>query len=129
MEKQVEKLTKKEIKLKDFMEQRVLTVLGWRSVEELNKELGLPVAVMEMARVEVRTGFVSKPFIAVERFVDGKLVYRPDIVVTGVPEALLKQIPYSGIKVEMVRHPKYDGTKMPKATLAEINAKLTISDR
>ena len=82
-----------------------------------------------MARIEVRTGFVSKPFITVERFGDGKLVYRPDIVISGVPEGLLKQMPYGGIKVEMVRHPKYDGTKMPKATQAEINEKLTISER
>ena len=124
-----EKLTKKEEKMKDFMESMRLTVLGWKSIEELNKELGLPTAVMEMATIEVRTGFVSKPFIKVDRFVDGKLVYRPDIVIAGVPERLLKQMPYGGIKVEKVRHPKYDGTKMPKATLAEINEKLTISDR
>ena len=124
-----EKLTKKEEKMKDFMESMRLTVLGWKSIEELNKELGLPTAVLEMATIEVRTGFVSKPFIKVDRFVDGKLVYRPDIVISGVPEGLLKQMPYGGIKVEKVRHPKYDGTKMPKATQAEINEKLTISER
>ena len=124
-----EKLTKKEVKLQDFMEGMRLTVLGWKSIMELNKELGLPTAVLEMATIEVRTGFVSKPFIKVDRFVDGKLVCRPDIVIAGVPDGLLKQMPYGGIKVEKVRHPKYDGTKMPKATLAEINAKLTISER
>ncbi|MBV2195508.1 MAG: hypothetical protein KUL78_03250 [Flavobacterium sp.] len=124
-----EKLTKKEVRLQDFMEGMRLTVLGWKNIMELNKELGLPTAVMEMATIEVRTGFVSKPFIKVDRFVDGKLVYRPDIVISGVPEGLLKQMPYGGIKVEKVRHPKYDGTKMPKATQDEINEKLTISDR
>ena len=122
-------MTKKEVKLQDFMEGMRLTVLGWKSIMELNKELGLPTAVMEMAKIEVRTGFVSKPFIKVDRFVDGKLVYRPDIVIAGVPEGLLKQMPYGGIKIEKVRHPKYDGTKMPKATQAEINEKLTISER
>ena len=122
-------MTKKEEKMKDFMESRRLTVLGWKSIEDLNKELGLPTAVLEMATIEVRTGFVSKPFIKVDRFVDGKLVYRPDIVIAGVPEGLLKQMPYGGIKVEKVRHPKYDGTKMPKATQAEINEKLTVSER
>lgn len=81
-----EKLTKKEVKLQDFMEGMRLTVFGWKSIMELNKELGLPTAVMEMARIEVRTGFVSKPFIKVDRFVDGKLVYRPDIVIAGVQE-------------------------------------------
>lgn len=124
-----EKLTKKGVKLQDFMEGMRLTVLGWKSIVDLNKELGLPTAVMEIARIEVRTGFVSKPFITVERFVDGKLVYRPDIVISGVPEAMIKEIPYGSIRTEKVRHPKYDGTKMPKATLAEINAKLTISER
>lgn len=122
-------MTKKEVRLQDFMEGMRLTVLGWKNIMELNKELGLPTAVMEMATIEVRTGFVSKPFIKVDRFVDGKLVYRPDIVIAGVPEGLLKQMPYGGIKIEKVRHPKYDGTKMPKATQDEINEKLTISDR
>ena len=129
MEKQERELTKKELKLQDFMEERRLTTLGWRTINQLNMELGLPVAVKEMARIEVRTGFVSKPFITVERFVDGKLEYRGDIVISGVPEAMINQVPYGGIRVDKVRHPKYDGTKMPKATQAEINEKLTVSER
>lgn len=123
MEKQEKELTKKELKLQDFMEAKMLTVLGWKSIEELNKEIGLPIAVKEMARIEVRTGMVENPFLKVERFVDGKLEYAKDIVVSGVPEAMLNQVPYSGIRVDKVRHPKYDGTKMPKATQAEIMAK------
>ena len=93
MEKQEKELTKKEVKLQDFMEAKRLTVLGWKSIMELNVELGLPIAVKEMASIEVRTGMVATPFIKVDRFVDGKLVYRDDLVITGISESMLKQMP------------------------------------
>ncbi len=111
---------KAEEKLNEILAERRITVLGWRTIEQLNKELGLPIAVIEMAKVEARTGMTGKPFIKVSRFVDGKLEYRPDLVIKGLNETVVKQLPYSGIQVRKVRHPKYDGGSMPKATKKEI---------
>lgn len=111
---------KAEEKLQDVLTERRMTVLGWKSINELNEELGLPTAVIEMAKVEARTGMTGKPFVKVDRFVDGKLEYRADLVIKGLSEAIVKQCPYGGIQARRVRHPRYDGGSMPRATKKEI---------
>lgn len=112
--------TAKEIKLEEYMSRPYLTIHGRLTVRDLVKKFGLPKAVLEYAKVEDKSGLVSKPTIVVERFVDGKLYFSDDIVISGIPKSIIVQMDYSGIETVFVRHPTYNPSNMIKATEKEI---------
>jgi hypothetical protein len=118
MEKKVK--TKKELKFEEFLKQIYTTVYGRFTFPQLVEKFGKPTAIMEYAKVEARTGLSSKATIVVERLVDIKMYFRDNLIIPKVPQSLLHMIDYDGIKVNYVRHPQYDGTKMIKATEKEI---------
>lgn len=109
-----------EQKKERFLAQRFLTVMGWFTVSELIKKFGNPKAVIEIARVELKTKKTGKPTVVAKRKVDVKLVFRRDIVLSSVPEYILNQIELSGTEEVIIRHPKYSPEKMPMATAKEM---------
>ena len=121
MNQKEKSLTASELRLKELLEERFVTIKGKATIPELNKILGLPKAVLKYAKVEARTGLVTKSTVEVERFVDGELQYTKDIVIRGISKSLLVQMDYSGISIEYVRHPTYNPEKMIKATEKEIS--------
>lgn len=113
-------LTEKEKALIKLMDTVYMTVKGKATIPQLIMEFGEPVIVKKYSKVEARTGGTEKPFIVVERLVDIELKFTDRIVIRGIPQKILLDIPYSGIVIKWVRHPGYKPEDMPKATKAEI---------
>jgi len=120
MEQKEPKLSALEIKVKELLDQRHLTVNGKFTIPELNKLHGLPKAILKYAKVEALTGLTSKPTVVVERWVDGELFYAENLVIRGIPKSVLLQMDYNGITTEYVRHPTYTPDNMIRATEKEI---------
>lgn len=120
MEQKKQNLTAAELRIKEILEEVFVTIHGKATIPELNKQLGLPKAILKYAKVEARTGLTSKPTVVVDRFVDGELFYTKDVVIRGIPKSVLIKLDYSGIATEYVRHPTYSPDKMIKATEKEI---------
>jgi len=120
MEPKEPKQTAAQIRAKELLDQRHLTIDGKFTIPELNRKYGLPKAILKYAKVEALTGLTSKPTIIVERFVDGELFYTKDIVIRGIPKSVLLVMDHNGISVEYVRHPTYNPEKMIKASEKEI---------
>jgi PHP family Zn ribbon phosphoesterase len=108
------------MKLEELLEQKFLTVDGKKTIPELTKMYGNPIAVMKYAKVEALTGLTSKPTVIVERFIDGELHYTKDIVVRGIGKSLLVKMDHGVVRVEYIRHSMYNPEKMVRATEKEI---------
>lgn len=121
MKEKIETRTKKEIDLDEFKNKPFVTISGRMTINELNKQLGLPKGVMQYARIEARTGSINPVTIIVERFVEGLLIYNDDLIVKGVKESMMKQLETNGVEVQYVHKPDYNPEKMPKATQKEYN--------
>jgi hypothetical protein len=115
-------LSTKEKDLIKLMNASFLTIEGKATIPQLIAELGEPVIVKKYAKIEVKTGSTNIPTIVVERFVGAELKFTEQIVVPGIPQKLLLDIPHSGIVIEWIRHPNYKPDDMPKATKAEARA-------
>ena len=120
MEEKVKVKTAKELKLEKFLAQKVNTISGKMTISNVFSSYGEPRVVIETAKIECKTGMVSRPTVVVERIVDTKFVFSNGTAITGVPKDIYLQLPHSGVKTELVRHPSYDPANMPKATKAEI---------
>lgn len=84
------------------------------------KQFGQPKAIFKYAKVEALTGLTSTPTVLVERFIDGELFFRKDLVIRGIPKSILLLSDYNGIETQYIRHPSYDPSKMIRATKVEI---------
>ena len=121
MQLKEKKLSEKQISdLEKLNSEIYITVYGKMAIPEMTKQFGTPKAIMKYAKVEALTGLVSNPTIVVERFIDGELFFRKDLVVRGIPKSLLLLCDYNGIEVIYIRHPTYDPSKMVKASKKEI---------
>jgi len=127
MKKAKTEQTADEVRLAELLAQRHLTVHGKMTIPQMIAKFGAPLAVLKYAKVEAKTGLVSKPTVVVERFVDGELVFRNDLVVTGISKSLLLKMDYAGIETQYVRHPTYNPASMIKATDKEINSSFLFS--
>lgn len=122
MKKEKSEQSAGQIKLTELLSQRFLTAYGKYTIPQLVDKFGLPKAILKYTKVEARTGLVGKPTIVVERFIDGELVFRDDVVISGIDKSLLIQMDYSGIETVLVRHPTYNPSRMPKASDKEIKS-------
>lgn len=120
MEPKEKKETAAQVRAKELLDQRHLTVDGKFTIPELNQKYGLPKAILKYAKVEALTGLTSTPTTTVERWVDGELFYTEQVVIRGIPKSVLLQMEYNGIATEYVRHPTYDPAKMIKASDKEV---------
>ena len=69
--------------------------------------------------MEVRHKSCQIQTIVVDRFVDGELHFSKDIIVRDLKKT--EVIEFAGeVVTEYVRHPTYNGIKMPNATQVEI---------
>lgn len=113
-------LTNKEKDLIKLMNAVYRTIEGMITIPGLINMYGEPVIIKKYAKIEVKTGNIKMPFIAVERFVDAVLKFSDNIVIQGIPQKILLDIPHSGIEIHWVRMDDYKSSSMPKATKAEI---------
>jgi len=111
MEAKEPKKTAAQVRAKELLDQRHLTIDGKFTIPELNLKYGLPKAILKYAKVEALTGLTSKPTMIVERWVDGELFYTEQVVIRGIPKSVLLQMEYNGITTEHVRHPTYDPSR------------------
>ena len=51
MEEEVKKLSKHEQDVEDFKDEIFVTVIGRKSIRMLNKEIGLPLAILKFAKI------------------------------------------------------------------------------
>lgn len=103
------------------------TVYGNLTIPKIIKQLGTPKAILRYAKVEALTGLTSTPTVLVERFIDGELFFRKDLVIRGISKSILLLSDYNGIEIQYVIHPNYDPSKLIKATKAKI--KKLIADK
>jgi hypothetical protein len=92
-------------------------------------KFGKPHVTLCFAKVEAKTGSTAMPTIQVERFVEAKLKFRDDIIISNVKKSFAMMIDNNGIVVKYVRLPTYNPAKMVKATDSEINQNMTILNR
>lgn len=111
---------KKDKEVREFMAGVYDTISGKKSIDELYSEIGLPVAVSKYARFEAKTNSTKKPFVTVERYMDGELRFNNQIIIKGIKKTILLVVPNCGMKIEYVRHPSYNPSKPPMATDKEI---------
>lgn len=114
------KLTAKELKKKQLMDEMYVTVYGRMNISQMIKKFGNPKVVIKSAIMEVRTTFTSTPFIKVERFVDAELHFEEDLVVKGLKKEFALDIDSTGIENVKVRPINYKPANPPKATQSEI---------
>lgn len=114
-------MKKKEILKDGVLNEKRMTVIGIKTILELNSEIGLPKAVIKLAKVEAKTGLTSAPTIVVERFVDAELHYTKDIILNSIPNSIVSKLNLTGIEKVFVRHPKYSPMTMVMATKKEIS--------
>ena len=113
-------LSKKEKDLIKLMNATYMTVDGKITILNMIQMYGEPIIVKKYAKIEVKTGSIKMPFIVVERFVDAMLKFSDKLVIQGIPQGLLLQIPHAGIEIHWVRLDDYKPSAMPKATKSEI---------
>jgi len=121
MKKAKTEQTANKVKVAELLAQRFVTTYGKYTIPQLISKFGGPKAVIKIAKVEARTVLVEKPTMIVERFIDGELHFRNDVVIPWIQKELLLQMDYSGIETKHVRHPTYNPANMVKATDKEIN--------
>lgn len=112
-------LTKKELAIIEFKAGIYNTVNGKMSVASMLEQFGTPKGVIKMAKVEVRYKSTVAPTIIVDRQVDCELHFSKDIIVREVKKTILTELA-SSVDTVYVRHPTYNGLKMPNATKTEI---------
>jgi len=128
MKKAKTEQTANKVKVAELLAQRFVTAYGKYTIPQLISKFGAPKAVIKIAKVEAKTGLASKPTVVVERFVDGELHFRNNVVIPGIQKYLLLQMDYSGIETQYVRHPTYNPANMVKATEKEINSLIVQSE-
>lgn len=116
-----ENKTKKEIAFDEFVDGVYMTTMGKMTLKSMLDKFNPPLAVLEYAKIEVRTGMVSNPTAVVERDVDRKLVFDNGIVIKGIPKGLFLLFDVSGYEKIKVRMPNYNPIKMPKIKKQELN--------
>jgi len=100
--------------------EKFITVYGSLTIPQMIKQFGQPKAILKYAKVEALSGLTSAPTILVERFIDGELFFKTDLVIRGISKSILLLTDYNGIETQYVRHPTYDTSKLIKASKAEI---------
>ena len=117
--KEKKELTKKELDIADFKSQVFDTIYGKMSVEKMISKFGDPSGVLKFAKVEVRYPSTNPITIIVDKFVSGELCFGDNITVKEVNRTMVTEFA-SSVTTKYIRHPKYNGLNMPKATQAEI---------
>jgi hypothetical protein len=112
-------LSKFESQIKAIKDRAVHTVRGRIIVSDLFEAEPEPKGVLKVSKVEVRHKSVRISTIVVERFIDGEIHFKNNVVIRDLKKTEVTELA-GEISTEYIRYPNCKGYKMPWATQAEV---------